>query len=346
MRRSYKSPCTIFDIQSILIHQLIGSFLPKTQLLRIAKYSKKLQRLMNLSKEEYEIYSLPSTNKEKRISFQTTTYGSSIKTIHAINEFSNSSILNSDHAKVSLPVPVFSLTQLKNGKIIAGSETAIYIINPKTYEIEQEIEIRCQGAILNLMNIKDDIILCGPIISCLKIIDINTEEILHEITGSNPLVLNNDKLAYIYEAKEIRIISTNSYLELVSIEIDKIHRANQDIGVNAIGSMIQLRNNDILLSSWNGAISQYDIHSKICVKKIKTDIDFIHFLLPLKDGRIVITAIDVAHVFVLDLFHTEFIMTLKGHNKTVNDVIQLEDETLVSASNDEKIKFWRKKKNV
>lgn len=343
MRRNRKTPCTIFDIQSKLIHQLIGSYLPKTQLLRIAKYSKKLQHLMNLSKEEYEIYSLPyTTNKEEIISFQTTIYDSSIKKIQAINEFSNSSILNSDHAEMTLPVTVFSLTQLNNGKIIAGSQTAIHIINPVTYEIEKEIEIKCQGAIVNIIQIKDNIILCGPYINYLKIIDINTEQTLNELNGSNPLLLNNDKLAYIYDIKEIRIISTNSYLELMSIEIDKIHKSDQDIP-NVIGSMIQLNNNDLLISSWNKAISQYDIQTKVCVKKIKTDIEFIHFLLPLKDERIIMTAVDVAHIYILDLFHTEHIMTIKGHNKTVNDVIQLEDETLVSASDDKKIKFWRKK---
>ena len=346
MNSHKKSTCNIFNIKSQFIHQQIGTFIPKLPLLRIAKHSKQLQHLMDLTKEDYEIYSLQFTSEEKLISFQTTTYQRSIRTIKAITEYSHSSILNTDHAKLNLPISVFSLTQISNGKIIVGSETSIYIINPKTMEIEQEIEMKCQGAIIHLIDLNDNTLLCGSFIRCLKIIDLNTEQILNEITGSNPLLLKDNKLAYTWEAKEIRIISTNSYLELTSIEIDKIHRAEDESEVEVIGSMIQLSNSDILIASWNLAISQYDIPTKMCVKKIRTDIEFIHYMFPLKDERVVLTSVDVAHIFILDLLNPSHILTLKGHNKTVNDVIQLSDETLVSVSDDAKIKFWKKKDKI
>lgn len=345
MTNHKKSQCNIFNIKSIFIHQQIGSYIPKLHLLRIAKHSKQLQNFLNLTKEDYEIYSLQFTSKKETIiSFQTTPYQSSIRTLKAINEYSNSSILNTNHSKLNLPISVFSLTQLSNGKIVAGSETSIHIINPNTMQIEQEIAMKSQGVIIHLIELQDNTLLCGSFFRCIKIIDLNTEQILNEITGSNPLLLKDNKLAYTWEAKEIRIISTNSYLELTSIDIDKIHRSEDEDEVEVIGSMIQLANNDILIASWNNsAISQYDIQTRMCIKKIRTDIEYIHYMFPLKDERIVLTAVDVAHIFILDLLKPSHIITLKGHNKTVNDVIQLSDETLVSISDDEKIKFWKKK---
>ena len=64
----------------------------------------------------------------------------------------------------------------------------------------------------------------------------------------------------------------------------------------------------------------------------------------LKDGRIGITATDNANIFIINRLsnRADNELKLSGHNNTVVKILQLENEQIISASSDGKVKIWYK----
>ena len=339
-------PISIFSIKSKFVHLAISSFLPKLKLLKIAKNSKRLQSLTDISIEDYEIYSLQFINTEKVFTLSSRSVSSSLKSLKTIIDVSKSYPLYNDHKEINVPTPVYAMLQIDDNKIIASTETSLLIIDSLTFNIQNEIKINTPGAIVTLLDVGNHTILFATFSRCIRFLNLSTSEIANEITGSNPIVLSGGRVAYTWEGKELRVISLNTNIELDEIEIDKVHQEeNEDLIV--ISSMIELANGNIMMASWNGGISEYDLRKKICVKSTKVDIEYVDFLLELKDERIAFTVNDNAHIYIYDKNKNDKnIMTLVGHNKNVIKLIQLDNEQIVSASNDGKVKFWVKEKEI
>lgn len=339
-------PISIFSIKSKFVHLAISSFLPKLKLLKIAKKSKRLQSLTDISIEDYEIYSLQFINNEKTFTFSNRSTDSSLKSLKTIIDVSSSYPLYKDHKEINVPTPVYSMLQIEDNKIIASTETSLLIIDSVSFNIENEIKINTPGAIVTLIDVGNNTILFATFSRCIRFLNMSTSEVANEITGSNPLLLSGGRLAYTWEGKELRVISLNTNIELDEIEIDKVHQEeNEDLIV--ISSMIELANGNILMASWNGGLSEYDLRKKICIKSTKLDIEYVDFLLELKDERIAFTVNDNAHIYIYDKDKCDkTFTTLVGHNKNVIKLMQLEKEQIVSASNDGKVKFWVKKNDT
>ena len=114
---------SLFSIKSKFIHLSITSFLPKLLHLKIAKHSKKLQSLTDLSIEDYEVYHLQFQKNQKIFTFEKTSISSSFKTLQTIIDLTQSYPLYNNHKEISTPTPIYAMVQMKNNHIIASTES-------------------------------------------------------------------------------------------------------------------------------------------------------------------------------------------------------------------------------
>ena len=341
---------SIFKIRSKFLHLEISSYLEKLSLLKIIKYSKKLQNFTDITLEDYEVYSIIQKNTLRKISLDEKEENEALKTIKAIVEYTDSNPLYADNTEIKVPTPIYEIIQLKDQRIIASTESSLLIIlydeKENQFFIIDNIPTNTIGAVIFLIDLGNNLLLTSTFRRQIKIFNLDNHQVINEIYGSCPLLLEDNKICYIWEDKEIRLYS-NGYdkdsikLKFANYDEDNDNN-NEDFRI--ISSSIQLKNGNILLSCWDKTISEYDIKNKTCINIIKTNIEYIDTLCELKDGRIAFTANDNARIFIMkkkEKDKSEFLI-LNGHSNSVIKIIQLENEQLVSASYDGKIKFWVK----
>ncbi len=341
----------IFKIRSKFIHLEISSFIQKKTLLKIIKYSNKLQKYTDITLEDYEVYSIIHQKSNKnpslpiKIPLDEKEEDVALRMIKSIIDFTKTKILDGDHTEIKVPTPIYGMIQLKDSRIIVSTENSLLIITYDEKEnqffIIDNILTNTKGVVLNLIELNNNLLLTSTFGEQIKIFNLENpkDDAIFEISGSCPLLLKDGTICYIYQDKEIRINSKGN-----DIDSTRLKKNDKDDEFGKISYSIQLENGNILLSSWDKTISEYDIKNRSCVNIINTNIDFIDFLCELKDGRIAFTAIDNARIFIMNKKEkgkSEF-FTLNGHNNSVIKLIQLESELLISASNDGKIKFWVK----
>lgn len=341
----------IFKIRSKFIHLEISSFIQKKTLLKIIKYSNKLQKYTDITLEDYEVYSIIHQKSNKnpslpiKIPLDEKEEDVALRMIKSIIDFTKTKILDGDHTEIKVPTPIYGMIQLKDSRIIVSTENSLLIITYDEKEnqffIIDNILTNTKGVVLNLIELNNNLLLTSTFGEQIKIFNLENpkDDAIFEISGSCPLLLKDGTICYIYQDKEIRINSKGN-----DIDSTRLKKNDKDDEFGKISYSIQLENGNILLSCWDKTISEYDIKNRSCVNIINTNIDFIDFLCELKDGRIAFTAIDNARIFIMNKKEkgkSEF-FTLNGHNNSVIKLIQLESELLISASNDGKIKFWVK----
>ena len=144
----------------------------------------------------------------------------------------------------------------------------------------------------------------------------------------------------------INIINLNEvgYFEEIPIVSQNLPENDDCSEINLSVNGIQLRNGNILLINWNLTITEYDLNLKQCIQVIQTKINFMDTCYELKDGRIGITATDNANIYIINRLsnRADNQLILSGHNKTVVKILQLENEQIISASSDGKVKIWYK----
>ena len=296
----------IFKIRSKYLHLEISSFLQKITLLQIIKYSNKLQKYTDITLEDYVVYSIINQKPNKNPSLP-------IK-------------IPIDEKEEDIAIRMIkSIIDYTKTKILDGDQTEIKVPTP----------------IYGMIQLKD-----GRII-------VSTESSLLIITydkKENQFFIV-DNISTNTRGAVINLIELDNNLLLTSTFGEQIKIFNldnpKDDEYGKFSYSIQLQNGNVLLSCWDKTISEYDIKNRNCVNIINTNVEYIDFLYELKDGRIVFTAIDNARIFIMNKKEkgkNEF-FTLNGHNNSVIKIIQLENESLISASYDGKIKFWVKNEN-
>lgn len=349
--RGVKKKSSIYDIKAKFVHLNIGSYLPKIVLLRLAKHSKRYQQLMDLTKEDYEIYSLQYQSDEKEYSFKNRNEEESLSLIKSIADITKASVLCADNSEIKVPSTPFSILETKD-YIAVGTQMNILVYNKFTFSLIKEYNTKCQGAVDKMILYKENIILYGSFINSTVFFNLENGDILYEIEGNCPVLIDNDKLAYVWEDKEIRMVSLNSIMELDYIPLGDIFKAEED-EASIVSSMIYLKsNNHLFLATWSLTLVEYDIKQKECLEIFLIGLEFISYLYELKDERIILLAEDNPKIYVLDRKEFEVNLSngkvkkglnyLTGHKVAVNQLIQLEDEQMVSASSDGKIIFWIK----
>ena len=343
----------IFKIRSKYLHLEISSFLQKITLLQIIKYSNKLQKYTDITLEDYVVYSIINQKPNKnpslpiKIPIDEKEEDIAIRMIKSIIDYTKTKILDGDQTEIKVPTPIYGMIQLKDGRIIVSTESSLLIITYDKKEnqffIVDNIDTNTRGAVINLIELDNNLLLTSTFGEQIKIFNLdNPKDAIFEISGSCPLLLNDGSIFYIYQDKEIRINSKRSDIDSI-----KLKKKEKDDEYGKFSYSIQLQNGNVLLSCWDKTISEYDIKNRNCVNIINTNVEYIDFLYELKDGRIVFTAIDNARIFIMNKKEkgkNEF-FTLNGHNNSVIKIIQLENESLISASYDGKIKFWVKNEN-
>ena len=345
------SPTCILNVKSKFVHNIIKSFVPRFRLLRLSRHNKKLQNLCELTIEDYEIYHILKCNIGNNFSLSERPLDSALRTMKNIFELTKSELLFSDHSEINVPTPIYSLVQLNNDnrQIIAATEESLLVIEfsrKKNYfNIIKEIKIRLNGVFNTLIDLGNDMLLAGNL-SQIVIINLDTEKIVFEFNGYCPITLRDKRICYIVNEEIMKIIKLNEigYEE----EIPLVHTGggeNEDTSdITLTSNGIQLRNGNVLLINWDRTITEYDLELKQCIQIIQTKINFMETCYELKDGRIAITATDNANFYLINRLsqRNDNYLKLCGHNNTVVKILQLENEQIISASCDGKVKIWYK----
>ena len=345
------SPICILNIRSKFVHDIIKSFVPRHRLLRLSKHNKKLQNLCELTIEDYEIYHILKCNIGNNFSLSERPTDSALRTLKNIFELTKSELLFSEHSEINVPTPIYSLVQLNNERkqIIAGTEGALLIIEfshkKNSFNIVREIKVDSKGVYNNLLDLGNNMLLAATI-SQIDIFNLDTDKTSVEIDGYCPIILNDERIAYVKNETSIIIIKLNEvgYFEEIPIVSSKLPDNEDCCEENLSVNGIQLRNGNILLINWNLTITEYDLNLKQCIQVIQTKIYFMETCYELKDGRIGITATDNANIFIINRLsnRADNELKLSGHNNTVVKILQLENEQIISASSDGKVKIWYK----
>ena len=345
------SSLSILNIKSKFVHNIIKTFVPKHRLLRISKYNKNLQNLCELTIEDYEVYHILKCNIGKKFSLSERLLDSALLTMKDIFELTKSELLFSDHTEINVPLTIYSLVQLNdiNPKIIAATEDSLLVIEfskkRNTFNIIKEIKIKLNGVFLSLIDLGNKMLLASTLFQAV-VINLDTEQIAFELNGYCPIPLKDGRICYIVNEEFIRIVKLNEigYEEEIPLVKENIPE-NEDIcAINLIRDGIQLKNGNILLISMDRTITEYDLELKQCIQVIQTKLDLMDTCYELKDGRIGITANDNGNIYLINRLsnRNDNHLILSGHNNTVVKILQLENEQIISAAYDGKVKIWYK----
>ena len=345
------SPTCILNVRSKFVHNIIKSFVPRHRLLRLSKHNKQLQNLCELTIEDFEIYHILKCNIGNNFSLSERPLDSALRTMKNIFELTKSELLFSEHSVINVPTPIYSLVQLNNDKrqIIAGTEGSLLIIefshSKNTFNIVREIKVGSKVVYNNLFDLGNNMLLASNL-SQIDIFNLDNDKTSFEIGGYCPIILNDGRIAYVKDEIAINIINLNEvgYFEEIPIVSQNLPENDDCSEINLSVNGIQLRNGNILLINWNLTITEYDLNLKQCIQVIQTKINFMDTCYELKDGRIGITATDNANIYIINRLsnRADNQLILSGHNKTVVKILQLENEQIISASSDGKVKIWYK----
>ena len=351
---------SIFDIKSNFIHLEISKYIPKLKLLKIIKYSKKLQKILNITIENYELFNIIINNKYKNLNLTSKSQSNSLLFLKSIYEITNTNILNNIQTEKICPYVIYNMFSIKKDTIIATTENSIlkitYNSKKNTFNFIDEIKIDINGALINCFSINENLIILSNFEKQILLFDLSTNKIIYEITGTVPIYLNNNKIAYIWENKTIRKICVNNLNDDIKNEIDEINiytnsDKNIDKELNIVSYGILLKNNNILLGLWDKTISEYDFNTKACVNFIRIENEFLNFLLELENEKIIFTCEDNYYIYILEKNNkndnnnnNKNINYIKAHTDTIIKVIEIENR-LISASFDGSLKFWKEENN-
>ena len=345
-------PYSILNIRSKYVHSVISSFVPKHRLLRIANRCKKYQKLCEINIEDYEVYHILKRNKGKKFSLSERPLESALRTMKNIFELTKSELLLGNHTERIVPTPINSIVQMKNYQIIAATEECLLVIEysrkKNVFNIIREIKIQTNGVFNSLIDIGNNLVLASTLFQGL-VINLNTGKVILELEGRCPIPLKDGRISFIVEERIIRIrkvdeVGEDEEIPIVKAKINDEEDTNE---LNFITDGIQLKNDNILLVSFDKTITEYDIKQKQCVQIIQTSIVFMDTCYELKDGRIGVTAIDNGNIYLINTFRykSDNILKLTGHTNTVMKILQLENEQIISSSYDGKLKIWYKLKD-
>ena len=362
MRRRYYSkkdkisepklpPTSILNIKSKFVHNIIKSYVPKHRLLRISKHNKQLQNLCELTIEDYEVYHILKCNIGKNFSLSERPLDSALLTMKDIFELTKSELLFADHTEINVPTTIYSIVQMDNmnSQIIAATEESLLVIefNKKrnSFNIIKEIKIKLNGVFISLIDLGNNTLLASNLFQSV-VINLDTEQIAFELNGYCPIPLRDGRICYIVNEEYIKIVKLKEIGYEVEIPLVK-EKFGEDEDISAINLTrdgVQLKNGNILLISLDRTITEYDLELKQCIQVIQTKIDFMDTCYELKDGRIGITAVDNGNIFLINRLsnRSDNQLILSGHNNTVIKILQLENEQIISASFDGKVKIWYK----
>ena len=345
------STYSILNIKSKFVHNILKQYLPKARLLRIAKHNKSLQNLCELTIEDYEVYHILKCNIGKNFSLSERPLDSALLTMKDIFELTKSELLFADHTEINVPTTIYSLVQLKNNNrhIIAATEESLLVIEfskkRNTFNIIKELKIKLNGVFISLIDLGNNMLLAANLFQSV-VINLDTEQIAFELNGYCPICLKDGRICYIVNESFIKIIKLNEigYEEEIPLVKEKIPDDEDICAINLIRDGVQLKNGNILLISMDRTITEYDLELKQCIQVIQTKIDLMDSCYELKDGRIGITAIDNGNIFLINRLSNrkDNQLILSGHNNTVVKILQLDNEQIISASCDGKVKIWYK----
>ena len=125
-------------------------------------------------------------------------------------------------------------------------------------------------------------------------------------------------------------------------DLEKMKKEKEKYHSSCIHSMLILKDERLVSSSWDGTINIYDKNNYYVTMKINAHKDQINQITLLSDGNNASCSNDkTINIYKIEENKYTLIQTLSGHTDAVFKILELNQNLLITGSNSE-IKFWKK----
>ena len=156
----------------------------------------------------------------------------------------------------------------------------------------------------------------------------NKSVIVKLVDGSKIKHTNNTS---VLKNKNKKMIIQKGGLQQLTIEVD----------INAVTSILQLSNGNLITGDFNGEIIISDTNIGIpIIRKYRIHNNPIRCIIQLLDGRVIYAS--YSRLIIIDQNTGDYLMTLNGHTQFINCIIQVLDGRIISGSSDNTLKIWDK----
>ena len=232
---------------------------------------------------------------------------------------------------INLSIETHSLVQYDSNQIFLGANGELQLFDLKTDNIST-FSTEHKGRINALIKLKDGHIVSIGQDKTIKVWDIKSKQSLMTLTGHKSMIWT------LCEINENKLLSGSSDKTALVWDLNKKKIDFELYKDKEITSVLQLKNGNVLLCSEND-LCLFDIKTK---KKL-TNLEIptgIWCMKELFDGRIAIGKGN-GEICILEVKNDiKIVLVLKGHKKTVNAIIELDNHKLVSCSDENNMILW------
>lgn len=231
---------------------------------------------------------------------------------------------------VPLTTEIDSMTALNNDKIVLGAKNELLLYEGENKEISV-ISKEFKNRINCLIKLSNGNVASGGQDTTIKLWDIDKKELLYTLTGHTSIIW------------DIRQLEDNKLMSASDDNTSKIWDLNtkqsEEFCKNTrhISSIALLKNNKVLLASGNN-IFLYDLKTK----QQESFLDIKVWCLRELSSGDVACGCGNGLFYILTVTDEILIKTKfpRGHNKTINFIIELENHKIVTASDENDLILW------
>ena len=232
---------------------------------------------------------------------------------------------------INLSKETHSLVQYDTNQIFLGAKDELQILDLKTDNIST-FSTEHKGRINTLIKLNDGRIVSGGQDKTIKVWDINSNKSLMTLTGHTSMIWS------LCEINGNKLLSGSSDKTALIWDLNKKKLDFELYKDKEISSVLQLKSGNVLLCSENN-LCLLDIKTKKILANLEIPTG-IWCMKELHDGRVAIGKGN-GEICILEVNKDiKIVLVLKGHNKSVNAIIELDSYKLVSAADENNMILW------
>jgi WD40 repeat protein len=232
---------------------------------------------------------------------------------------------------INLTKETHSLVQYDSNQIFLGARDELQLLDLKTDNIST-FSTEHKGRINILIKLKDGCIVSGGQDKTIKVWNIKSNQSLMTLTGHKSMIWS------LCEINENKLLSGSSDKTAIIWDLNKKQLDFELYKDKEISSVLQLKNGNVLLCSEND-LCLFDIKTKKKLANLEIPTG-IWCMKELHDGRVAIGKGN-GEICILEINNDiKITLVLKGHNKSVNAIIELDSYKLVSAADENNMILW------
>ena len=230
---------------------------------------------------------------------------------------------------IPLTAEVYSMLSINDDKIVLGVKNELLLYEGESKEISV-ISKEIKNRITCIIKLLNGNVVTGGQDKTIKIWDIDKKELLYTLTGHTSIIWD------LHELEDNRLMSvsddnTAKIWDLNTKKYEEFCKSDRHIS-----SIALLKNNKVILASGR-YIFLYDLKTK----EQESFLDIrVWALKELSNGDVACGGIGV--LYIISVTDKIFVKTKfpRGHNKTINFIIELENHKIVTASDETDLILW------